>query len=237
MNCTDTGEQPSALQHHDMIEEILPAAVACAESFGDIVDAYLYPEEEALLSHAVESRRREFSTVRACARTALSNLGLAPAPILPGPLGAPMWPAGVVGSMTHCTAYRASVVARASDMSSIGVDAEANEPLPRDVLNFVADDSERAWVTELLAASPEVSWDRLLFSAKESVFKTWFPLTWRWLDFSQTTITVDPAVGTFSARLMVPAATPGPASTGFAGRWLARDGLLLTAVTVSRTGG
>jgi len=80
---------------------------------------------------------------------------------------------------------------------------------------------------------PGVSWDRLLFCAKESVYKAWFPLTRRWLGFEQAAITVDPRAGAFTAELLEPAvALDGRRLAGFAGRWLARDGLVLTAITV-----
>jgi 4'-phosphopantetheinyl transferase EntD len=90
-------------------------------------------------------------------------------------------------------------------------------------------------VTELRAAAPQVSWDRLLFCAKEAVYKAWFPLTRRWLDFSEASVTVDPAAGTFAARLLVSATGPdGQPLTGFAGRWLARDGLVLAGIVLLR---
>jgi 4'-phosphopantetheinyl transferase EntD len=92
-----------------MIDEILPAEVVSAEAFDDAVGAYLFPEEQAVIVNAVEARRREFGTVRRCAREALASLGYPPAPLLPGQERAPQWPAGIVGSMTHCTDYRAAV--------------------------------------------------------------------------------------------------------------------------------
>ena len=139
----------------------------------------------------------------------------------------------MAGSITHCAGYRACAVARTGELASIGLDAEPNEPLPPDVLGLVADAAEQAWIAELLASRPAVSWDRLLFSAKESVYKAWFPLTLRWLDFAEATLTVDAAAGTFSARLLVAGETvSGPPLTGFEGRWLARDGLVLTAIAV-----
>jgi 4'-phosphopantetheinyl transferase EntD len=216
-----------------MIEEILPASVVAAESRTDLIDGHLYPEEQALMLRAADQRRREFTTVRSCARAALAKLGLPPTPILRGVGGAPIWPAGVVGSMTHCRAYRAAVVARASAVCSVGVDAEPNEPLPADVMDVVASEDERARVWCLRAARPDVNWDRVLFSAKESVFKTWYPMNRRWLDFDQIAITIEPVGDTFSVRLVDSSATPvASALTTSAGRWLARDGLLLTAIAV-----
>ena len=99
-----------------MISEILPAGVECAEAFGDPPEAALFPAEEALLARAVQKRRREFATGRHCARSALGALGVGPAPILPGQAGAPQWPSGIVGSITHCAGYRAAAVARASEV-------------------------------------------------------------------------------------------------------------------------
>jgi 4'-phosphopantetheinyl transferase EntD len=73
----------------------------------------------------------------------------------------------------------------------------------------------------------------MLFSAKESVYKAWFPLTQRWLGFEDASITIDPAEGTFTARLLVagPVLGDGPL-TGFTGRWLVGDGLIITAIAV-----
>ncbi|GAA4615823.1 4'-phosphopantetheinyl transferase superfamily protein [Actinoallomurus liliacearum] len=219
-----------------MIEELLPPEAVGEDTFDDAPATTLFPEEEALLARAVDKRRREFTTVRACARTAFARLGVAPAPLLRGERGAPIWPDGIVGSMTHCDGYRASAVARSRDVQTIGIDAEPNGPLPDGVLGAVSRPEERAWLTDLLAADSGVRWDRLLFSAKESVYKAWFPLTRRWLDFEGASITVDPEAGTFSAALTVPPPqVDGRPLTGFTGRWLVRDGLILTAISVVRS--
>ena len=54
---------------------ILPADVESEECFGDAPGAALFPEEEKIIAHAVESRRREFAAVRGCARACLRRLG------------------------------------------------------------------------------------------------------------------------------------------------------------------
>ena len=218
-----------------MLAEILPPEVMAAEAFGDLPDAVLFPAEEAVIARAVDKRRREFTTARACARAALARLGLPPAAILPGAAGAPQWPPGVVGSMTHCAGYRGSAVAWARDVLALGLDAEPDAPLPEGVLGTVAVAEERAALRALAQAAPAPCWDRLLFSAKESVYKAWFPLTGRWLGFEDAVITFDAAGGTFAARLLVPGPRlDGRLLTGFTGRWLARDGLVLTAIAVPR---
>ncbi|MEU0527143.1 4'-phosphopantetheinyl transferase family protein [Streptomyces niveus] len=216
-----------------MIERIVPAEAETAEAYGDLPEATLFPEEALLVKSAVAQRRGEFTTARHCARQALTRLGAPAGAILTGERGAPMWPEGVVGSITHCVGYRAAVVARPAHVVSIGVDAEPALPLPEGVLEAVALPDEQIAVKELLVTAPGVAWDRLLFSAKESVYKAWFPLTRRFLEFEEARLVFDPAGGTFTAQLLA-----GPARAGsrtlhtFDGRWLSDDGIVLTSVTV-----
>jgi 4'-phosphopantetheinyl transferase EntD len=216
-----------------VIEAILPAETTAEEAFSDPPGAVLFPEEEAVIAKAVDKRRREFTTARACARAALARLGLPPVPIVPGLRGAPQWPDGVVGSMTHCVGYRACAVARDRDFLTIGVDAEPHEKLPDGLLQRVSSEEERKRLAALAAAVPGTHWDRMLFSVKESVYKAWFPLTQRWLGFEDASVTIDPGKGTFSVRLLV----DGPnlndmTPTGFTGRWLVDGGLIITAIAV-----
>jgi 4'-phosphopantetheinyl transferase EntD len=221
-----------------VIGDILPPEVAVEEAFGDLPDVVLYPDEEAVVANAVEKRRREFATVRGCARAALAKLGLPPTPIVPGLRGAPQWPSGVVGSITHCAGYRASAVARDQDIITIGLDAEPHDRLPDGVLGAVASDAEQARLAALSAATPSVCWDRMLFSAKESVYKAWFPLARRWLGFEEAAIDFDPVGRTFTARLLVEGpVVNGAVLTGFDGRWLVSDGLIVTAIVIPRRNG
>jgi 4'-phosphopantetheinyl transferase EntD len=220
-----------------VIGDILPPEVVAEEAFGDVQDIALFPEEEAVIAKAVDKRRREFTTARACARTALAKIGLPPVPIVPGPRGAPQWPAGVVGSITHCVGYRASAVARACDVVTIGLDAEPHDTLPDGVLGAIAYGDETARLAALAAARPDVCWDRMLFCAKESVYKAWFPLTHRWLGFEDASVIIDPVNRTFTARLLVDGpVVNGAVITGFGGRWLVSDGLIITAIVVTANG-
>jgi 4'-phosphopantetheinyl transferase EntD len=217
-----------------MIGELLPDAAVAVETQADRLDVQLFPEEEAALANAVDKRRDEFVTARACARDAFAQLGLPAAPVVSGADGEPLWPAGIVGSITHCAGYRACALAPRTDLLTVGIDAEPNEPLPAGLLADVALPDERRRLAGLAVAVPGVNWDRLLFSAKESVYKAWFPLAGRWLGFEDATLAIDPAHGTFRARLLVPGPTIGGAVLrGFAGRWAVRDGLVLTAIAAT----
>jgi 4'-phosphopantetheinyl transferase EntD len=216
-----------------VLDEIVPPQVVAVEAFDDPDDVQLYPEEQVVLQKAVASRRIEFGTARWCARQALAKLGLPPAPILPGLRGAPGWPAGVVGSMTHCAGYRAAALAHSREVATIGIDAEPHNALPDGVGDVIASHGEQRALAELAGTAPEVSWDKLLFSAKEATYKAWFPLTQRWLGFNDAMISINPADGTFTARLLVPGPVLGGRQlTEFSGRWLARDGLVITSIAV-----
>ncbi len=225
---------PPSMYRRYMIAELLPPCVVAVEAREDPSDVVLFAEEEAALGRAVEKRRREFTTARDCAHRALTGLGHPPQPILSGDRGQPCWPAGVVGSITHCHSYRACAVARASDLLTVGIDAEPHEPLPEGVLGAIATAQELAHLRELSRIAPDVHWDRLLFSAKESVYKAWFPLAKRPLGFHDALLTLDSRRGAFSAQLLVPGPVLGGAQlSAFAGRWLARDGLLLTGIALA----
>lgn len=213
-----------------MIQSLVPSSVIVVESEVDILDIKLFPQEQAILGRAVEQRRRDFVTGRACARQALARLGVEPCAIGSGRRGEPVWPYGVVGSITHCRAYRASAVASADEIIAVGIDAEVHQPLSVGVVAEIATKRERTW---LAAQRTSVHLDRLLFSAKESLYKAWFPLTQRWLDFGDAEVCIDLGGGTFGAHVAVRGPpVGGKPLTTFRGRWAASDAVVATAVTV-----
>ncbi|MEU4089577.1 4'-phosphopantetheinyl transferase family protein [Streptomyces aureus] len=218
-----------------MIRQILPPAVAVADTTADLIDSPLFPEEQPYLADSVEHRRREFVTTRGCARTAMTALGVPPAAVGSGPKGEPEWPAGVTGSMTHCDGYRAAALSHSREFHSIGIDAERHEPLPEKLADYVTGPDERAHLRELGRSHPAVHWATVLFSAKETVYKAWYPLARRWLGFRDARLTFDPDAGTYTARLLVPGpVVDGVRVTWFTGHWAVRDGVVLTAIAVRR---
>jgi 4'-phosphopantetheinyl transferase EntD len=215
-----------------MFTTLVPMS-AWVDAFDDVPESSMFPAEAAVVAHALPERRLEFATVRHCARRAMRRIGVAPVQILPDAEGAPRWPAGVVGSMTHCRGYRAAVVARSDRLRGIGIDAEPHVALPHPARDLVLRDEERRRLRTLAQADPELHWDRVLFCAKEAVYKAWFPSTRRWLDFADVSVTVH-ADGTFRARLLV--CEPRIANAhpdGLAGRWVVDRGLVVAATSVS----
>jgi len=86
-------------------------------------------------------------------------------------------------------------------------------------------------VTQLEHDSP--NWDRLLFSAKEAVYKAWLPLVGDWLDHQEAEMLFDPQDGTFAALLSRDGLiVDGRQIRRLHGRWIRKRGILVTAVVL-----
>ena len=204
------------------MRRVLPPEVSVVDTRQDVTEDP-WPEEAAVVARAVESRRREYVTTRHCARRALAGLGIPPVPLGRGPRREPLWPAGVVGSLTHCAGYRAAAVARAVDVVALGIDAEPHAPLPEGVADLLFDATERRHLVDLTCRSP-LAWDRIAFSAKESVYKAWFPLTGQDLGFEDARVTLR-LDGGLTADLRD--------GQRLSGRWSVGEGLVRTAVVIA----
>jgi 4'-phosphopantetheinyl transferase EntD len=213
-----------------LLQPLLPPGIVAVETRADVLDAPLFADEERALGAAVEKRRREFVTGRACARIALSRLGRPPTAVRSGARGEPLWPPGVRGSITHCRGYRACAATVAPEVLALGIDAEPHAPLPPAILGVVATARERRWARTRPAG---LCLDRLLFSAKEAIYKAWYPLVGVSLDFDGVELDVDLGDATFSGRVLVPApVVAGRPLTELRGRWHADGELIVTAVIV-----
>jgi 4'-phosphopantetheinyl transferase EntD len=233
-----------------LIDGVLPPAAVAVEMFGDPQTPPLLAPEQEYVVRATEARRREFMTTRHCARLALRRLGIPPVPIHRDGRNAPRWPAGTVGSMTHCAGYRAAAVALAAEIASLGIDAEPHAVLPMGVLDVVARPEEMS-ALGLLPGARATHWDRVLFSVKESVYKAWYPLVGSWLDFHDVSVTFDARRSGFTARVL-PSPAGADAHRGperarahqdpgrgmvVEGRFRVADGLVLTAAGIPHAPG
>jgi len=136
----------------------------------------LHPAERPAFSGSVTSVRRASGAARIVARQLLAQLGHADWPLTKMASGAPTWPAGIVGSLSHDSHLAVAAVAAQSAFCALGIDVEPAEALPPDLLDLVATPRERA----ALAHDPYGG--RLLFAAKEAVYKAVFPLDGTFLE-------------------------------------------------------
>lgn len=223
-----------------LVDGLLPAGAVAAEAYDDERDAAGVPVsallavERDVARGRSERRRREATTARHCAREALRALGHAWAAVPRLASGAPRWPDGVVGSITHCDGYRGAVVARRADVPTLGLDAERHAPLPQVVRDHVVRPDEHATVAALAARG--VHGDRVLFSAKEAVFKAWHPVAGTTLGFLDARVELGAprSTGAGEVRAHVPHVAGGPSR--LVGRWAVRRGLVVVVVAGSPDG-
>jgi 4'-phosphopantetheinyl transferase EntD len=214
-----------------MIGLLVPPGVIAIEAYRDEWVMELLPEEQLLVARAVEKRRREFAAARNCARRGLADLGWPDFPVLWGSRREPLWPPGVLGSITHCSDYCAAAVARDTDVGGIlgiGIDAEPNARLSARVVERILTSTER----RTLADTPGMNVPALAFSAKESVYKAWFPIAARWLGYEDAEVDFDFASGRFGVRLLPSALVQGlPMGLTFTGRFGTTATHVFTLVT------
>ena len=216
----------------EVLASLVPSAVATAVRRDDDPTLRLDAEEEAHIATSVPKRRAEFRTVRECARDALAQLGLPRPRQIPEERGAPPWPEGIVGSMTHCHRYRAAAVARVTLVAALGIDAEPHEALPPELVADIATSRERVELSLLSSRHPQIHWPRLLFSAKESVYKAWYPSQRSWLGFEDVQIRFG-RTGEFRATfLRHPLSLACGTWSTVTGKWAVGQETLVTAVCV-----
>jgi 4'-phosphopantetheinyl transferase EntD len=220
-----------------MIETLFPPEVLALTATPEMWSGALLPEEEACLSpRAIPKRRREFTAGRVCARAALARLGIRDFPLLAGPDRSPVWPAGIVGSLSHCGDYCGVAVVRRGSIVGVGLDVERARPLQGRVVEIICTDVERERL-EALSDLPAGLWAMIVFSAKESTYKCCHPLMKTYLDFHDVEIDFLPEAGTFTARVLRARGTDGgPALPGIRtlrGRFSWNDAHVFAGVTLT----
>lgn len=215
------------------IATLFPPGVATLEATRGMWESPLHPAEEAFVAGAVAKRRREFAAGRACARGALERLGLVGHAVLAREDRSPLWPEGVVGSISHCTSHCAASVALETQIAMIGLDLEEDTPLPEELVTSVCTGTEYRRL-EGFPREAGANWSKLVFSAKECFYKAYYPATRTFLDFHDVEITLDPSRNLFVGSLLNEDAPPAWNQRSLRGRFARGGGVLVTAIAVSR---
>jgi 4'-phosphopantetheinyl transferase EntD len=193
----DSDQVSSGRKDLEVAAPRVPDFAATALLRTEDTDQELHREEAALLHPSAVAKRREtFRLGRLAAHAALEAIGLDTGPILAGPHREPIWPEGVTGSISHVPGLAVAIVAPTNQTDGVGVDIESVRFAP-ELETQVPRPEERFWLDRL----PQLDRDAnifSLFSAKESVFKAFYP-----------------SVGTFFG---FQAASLVPESSGFVGR-------------------
>jgi 4'-phosphopantetheinyl transferase EntD len=212
-----------------MFRQLLPTDVIVVVATGEMWCEPLHPSEEPFVERAVPKRGREFRAGRACARKGLSALGITDFALCPAPDRSPCWPADVLGSITHRAGLCAAAVCRRSRIVGLGIDVERNVALDPGVIRLVCTEGERA---ELDGLGSATQWATLVFSAKESIYKSYYPATRTFLDFHDVEVVLFPDCGEFVGHLVTVKAASLEGRREFHGRYACTEEHVFTAVAV-----
>ena len=196
----------------------------------------LHPEEAACIPRALAKRRREFTAGRLCARAALEKLGVHDFPLVVGKQRVPVWPAGVVGSISHCEGYCGVAVAPRGEVLGIGLDAERADPLESELLARICSGLEIERNARLPAGRGAPDPGKLTFCAKEAFYKCYYPLTGTFLGFKDVEVELDPGQSRFQARLCRPETPSVCGVRELEGRLAWSDELVFAGVTLRKPG-
>lgn len=145
-------------------------------------------------------RKQEFVAGRTHARRALTALGVKPVAIPVGLDRAPIWPSGVVGSITHSKRFAGAIVARQAIIQSVGFDIEEVTPNIVSLIPLILT-SQECKILQSRPANEHALLASLIFSIKESVFKAYWPLTYLFLEFKDVEISLSSNLTEFQAHI------------------------------------
>lgn len=222
------------MNNHDLLAGIIPAGV-----FWQIADPWMWDKpvcdaEESLISRAVEKRKREFRAGRNCSHALFKQHQVNCLALLRGTQREPAWPAGWIGSISHTEGLCAVAIAPKSKFISVGLDVEQSSPLSDDVKNLICIKDELDQLNSInntYGQNLARTLGKVIFSAKESIHKTYFPLNYHTLDFQDARITLDIDKGTFSADIIRPENAPHYPIKHLVGRFAYSEQFVATCIT------
>lgn len=199
MNTSSSNCRKPALSKDDVekIRALLPASVLLLAAPVDDWMSAIHPEERAIVRGAVPVRQAEFSTGRMLAARGCRQLGASAAPILRGEMNEPLWPGGVTGSITHTRDFCLVAVAPSKTLPRLGIDLEASQRSVGKLARLILRPDEQQVADDLW--SPPEDRVRLVFAAKESLYKAVHARAGRFIDFQEVRIDFGPGNDTFSA--------------------------------------
>lgn len=193
----------------------LPPHVSFAYlNMSDLADHPLRQAELAFLGDRVAiNRRNSFQLGRGAARLALEGLGVEPASIPRGDFGEPIWPPDMVGTITHSGDHALAAVAERSSCRGIGMDLERFADF-QGLADQVAFGDELDWLNSLSTVDRQRGVIEI-FSAKESIFKAFFPRVNRYFGFEAAGIAEVAGMSYRLGRLLEPIDNAYPATRTF----------------------
>jgi len=210
---------------------LLPPDCEVAEDDPSAHEHGLHPLECAAIEAALPARRREFAAGRRSARRALERLGYSNVAIPVGPMREPLFPPGVLGTITHCQGCCAAAVVPRGRARGIGIDVEQERALEPGVARLILSDAERSGLPSPSAMGTEHP-EIVAFSAKEAFYKAFFPSNRIFLEFLDVSAVLYPREGMFEVTVRCPRVPEVWRAGTPCGRYTIADGFVYAAVVL-----
>ena len=190
----------------------------------------LFDVEDRAIRNAAPLRRDEFAAGRAAARGALATLAIAPVPIPRAADRRPLWPNGIIGSISHTDGIAAAIVGHNQPTAGVGLDIEGDAPLKKELRKYILTRSEAAArkARPLVANSSRC---KATFAAKEALFKAIYPITGQFFGFLDANVDLLES-GNWTATLCDTAPALPASMVISGGKWAAVDGHVIATVCI-----
>ncbi|WP_162528253.1 4'-phosphopantetheinyl transferase family protein [Gemmobacter caeruleus] len=205
---------------HGRLQQVARALLPRAVGLGVTDPRGDHPAFPGETATGLPQRLAEFRAGRAALRLAMAEIGLPPLPVPMGEDRAPVWPPGMIGSISHSADLCLAAVTVPSPLRGIGVDLEPALPLDP-ALRPVVLRAEEQGVTDHQA--------KLVFAAKEAAYKAQYGISRTLFDFHVLSVRLED--GRFEARFREEI-TPFPSDFTLRGRWAEIEGHFLCVVTL-----
>ena len=212
-----------------MFEHICPEDISVFSS-EEIPEGFeLLASEQQATRHFKQKKLLDFKRGRYCARMALSHIGRPHEAVSVGASREPVWPNGIIGSISHCDGTSAAAVSAGGDLLGIGIDIEALQVLDPVVLDQICGPEELQW----MANHPsDEQLSSVLFCIKEAVYKCVWPNLRRFIDFREVSVTPNLDENTFVAK-SVSNSLSHELIAGVSGYWAINSGRIFASATRS----
>ena len=176
-----------------------------------------------------DKRKKEYLKSRELAHSLFSEIGISDFILLNDDKRAPIWPSGIVGSISHSSGF--AIVAISKDHKSIGIDLEK-----------IMSDERSEKLKDQFLTEEEIKINQLdfnlfstiVFSAKESLFKLIYPLCREYFGFHSAKIREITDSG-FSIELKSQSTSVSKFNGLYQGKWQKLDDIILTSLVIPKS--
>jgi len=187
----------------ETLQILLPEQAVCAAVYIGDAKPSQFKEEQISVKNAVLNRKSEFYAGRIAARNALKKLGVLPITIPVGPGRMPIWPEGIIGSITHTRIYAMAATAYTASLKGIGIDLEKNARITADLLEHLNSSCRKDVSLKCRQAlnSKGICAQTLEFSIMEASFKAYFSITQHYIEWEEVSCDIDPDTNCFTIKI------------------------------------